>query len=106
MITGKGTILLILDSKIARIHHVYYVPDISCRLLSLGQFLKRGLLSRGSAREISLREKNNSEFMNFTPRSENNTIYVVRSLIGSNPQICQGHSTLSDPQCIPKPINQ
>src|ERR1700753_1011293 len=87
MITGKGTILLILDSKIVRIHPVYYVPDLSCRLLSLGQFLKSGLLSRGSAREISLREKNNSEFMNFTPRSENDTIYVVRSLIGSNPQI-------------------
>ena len=65
-IIGKGTVIITVDGKTVRINPVYHVPDLSCRLLSLGQFLRSGLFSRGSAREISLHEEE-KEFLTFYP---------------------------------------
>ena len=65
-IIGKGTIITTVDEKTVRINPVYHIPDLSCRLLSLGQFLRNGLFSRGSAREIFLHE-DEKEFLTFYP---------------------------------------
>ena len=81
-IVGKGTVIITVDRKTVRINPIYHIPDLSCRLLSLGQFLRSGLFSRGSAREISLHEEE-KEFLTFYPRSEEDSIYVIRSLVGA-----------------------
>ena len=81
-IVGKGTVIITVDGKTVRINPVYHIPDLSCRLLSLCQFLRSGLFSRGSAREISLHEDEN-EFLTFYPRTEEDSIYVIRSLVGA-----------------------
>ena len=81
-IIGKGTVIITVDGKTVRINPVYHIPDLSYRLLSLGQFLRSGLFSRGSAREISLHEEE-KEFLTFYPRSEEDSIYVIRSLVGA-----------------------
>ena len=81
-IIGKGTVILYINEKAVRLSPVYHVPDISHRLLSLGQFLKSGLFSRGSAREISLYEEE-TEFLTFHPRTEDDSIYVIRTLLGA-----------------------
>jgi hypothetical protein len=38
-IIGKGTVILYISKRAVRLNPVYFVPDISHRLLSLGQFL-------------------------------------------------------------------
>ena len=50
-IVGKGTVIITVDGKAVRINPVYHIPDLNCCLLSLGQFLRSRLFSRGSARE-------------------------------------------------------
>jgi len=82
-IIGKGTVILTVNGTTVRISPVYHIPDLTSRLLSLGQFLKSGLHSRGSAREISLQEEENI-FLSFYPRHENDNIYVIRSLVGAD----------------------
>jgi hypothetical protein len=79
-IVGKGTVILYINEKAVRLSPLYHVPDISHRLLSLGQFLKSRLFSRGSAREISLYEED-VEFLTFHPRTEDDSIYVIRTLL-------------------------
>jgi hypothetical protein len=81
-IVGKGTVILEVNGQIVRISPVYHIPDLSSRLMSLGQFLKSGLFSRGSAREISLHEDERN-FLTFYPRDENDSIYVIKSLVKS-----------------------
>ena len=53
-IVGKGTVIITVDGKTVRINPVYHIPDLNCCLLSLGQFLRSRLFSRGSAHETSL----------------------------------------------------
>ena len=81
-IIGKRTIIITVDGKTVRINPVYHIPDLNCRLLSLGQFLRSGLLSRGSACEISLHEDEN-EFLTFYPHTKEDSIYVIWSLVGT-----------------------
>jgi hypothetical protein len=83
-ITGKGTVYLKLNDRHLRISPVYYVEDLSARLLSLGQFMQHGLYTRGSIREVALYdERTNKEFVTFHPRTEEDTIYVIKSLVGA-----------------------
>jgi hypothetical protein len=83
-ITGKGTVYLKLNDRHLRISPVYYVEDLSARLLSLGQFMQHGLYTRGSICEVALYdERTNKEFVTFHPRSEEDTIYVIKSLVGA-----------------------
>ena len=65
-IIGKGTVIITVDGKTVRINPVYHIPDLSCWLLSLRQFLRSGLFSRGSAHKISLHEEE-KEFLTFYP---------------------------------------
>ncbi len=81
-IVGKGTVILTVADRTVRINPVYYIPDLSSRLLSLGQFLKSGLHSRGSAREITIYEEHRI-FLNFIPRHDDDSIYVIWSTVGA-----------------------
>ena len=56
---GYGTVLLrsvSLDGKptIIRLGNVGYIPDLGLRLISLGDILKRGMVCRGNAHQISI----------------------------------------------------
>ncbi|VDC05138.1 unnamed protein product [Peniophora sp. CBMAI 1063] len=56
---GYGTVLLksvTLDGKptVIRLGHVGYIPDLTMRLISLGDILRRGMVCRGNARQISI----------------------------------------------------
>jgi len=83
-VAGKGTIILIANGSAYRIGPVYHVPELNCRLLSLGQFHRSGLYSRGSAREIKLyNEYSGLEFLSFYPRHDKGTTYIIKALLGN-----------------------
>ena len=76
-IIGKGTVILALTTgEIVRIYPVYHIPSLTCRLLSMGTFLKNGLKVLGSSQMISLEERSNP-FLTFAPRSAEDTIYII-----------------------------
>jgi transposase InsO family protein len=81
-IVGMGTVIIRTKRGAHRISPVWYIPELTTRLLSLGQFLQSGLSSRGSARAISL-YTNEKNVLSFYPRSEDDTIYVIESLPGT-----------------------
>ena len=72
--------MLNVGKRTLRIGPVHYVPDLTSRLLSLGQFLRNGFHSRGTASKISLL-KGEDKFLTFKPRTTTDTIYVIRSLV-------------------------
>jgi len=83
-VTGKGTIILITNGSAYRIGPVYHVPELNCRLLSLGQFHRSRLYSRGSARKIKLyNEYSGLEFLLFYPRHDKGTTYIIKTLLGN-----------------------
>ena len=78
---GQGTVILTLKDRAIRINGVLYVPDLTTRLLSLGQFHKSGLHSRGSDRQISLYDaKTKEEFVTFYPRHNQSMLYEIWAL--------------------------
>jgi hypothetical protein len=81
-IVGMGTVIIRTKQGAHRISPVWYIPELTTRLLSLGQFLQSRLSSRGSARAISL-YTNEKNVLSFYPRSEDDTIYVIESLPGT-----------------------
>jgi hypothetical protein len=81
-IVGMGTVIIKTERGAHRISPVWYIPELTTRLLSLGQFLQSGLSLRGSARAISL-YTNEQNVLTFYPRSRNDTIYVIESLLGT-----------------------
>jgi len=92
---GVGTILLSIDETVVRVYPVYYVPDLTCRLLSLGQFLKTGLITVGNSEHITLlNEQDENIFLSFRPRSMNDNIYVIRSLIVNQEEQANGLETI------------
>ena len=82
-IAGRGTVIFTVNNERIRLYPVFYIPDLNDRLLSLGQFHRSGLSSRGDARAIVLYDGNDEEFLSFYPRTANSTIYVLQSLLGS-----------------------
>ena len=82
-IAGKGTVIFTVNDEQVRLYPVFYIPDLNDRLLSLGQFHRSGLSSRGDACTIVLYNGNNEKFLTFYPRTANSTIYVIQSLLGS-----------------------
>ncbi len=60
-----------------RIAPVYHIPDLTARLLSLGQFLRNGLTVTGDTARISLFHDTGEIFMSFHPRNYMDSIYVV-----------------------------
>ena len=80
IIKGKGTIILTLSTgEKVRIYPVFYVPGLTCKLLSLGMFLQDSFQVVGVAHFIKV-VRNSLPFLTFTPRSERDSIYVIRAL--------------------------
>jgi len=65
-IIGRGSVILQIKNKVLRIYPVYYIPELTTQLFSLGQFLQAGLLSSGNSRQISV-HKGEEEFLSFYP---------------------------------------
>ena len=82
-IAGKGTVIFTVNNERIRLYPVFYIPDLNDRLLSLGQFHRSGLSSRGDAHTIVLYNGNDEVFLSFYPQTANSTIYVLQSLLGS-----------------------
>ena len=82
-IAGRGTVIFTVNNERVRLYPVFYIPDLNDRLLSLGQFHRSGLSSRGDACAIVLYDGNDEVFLSFYPRTANSTIYVLQSLLGS-----------------------
>ena len=80
-ITGKGSVIFSVGKEQVRLYPVYYVPELTTRLLSLGQFHCSSLNLRGSARKITLHGPDGQMFLTFIPRTKTSTIYVPRSLL-------------------------
>jgi len=66
-VIAKGTILLKIDGNAIRVGPVYHVPELTSKLLSLGEFLNDGLHTRGSSKEITLYTEKNERFLTFYP---------------------------------------
>ena len=91
--TGKGTVIFIVDGRALRISPVYHIPDLNTHLLSLGQFLQSRLHSRGSDRKISL-QQGKEEFLTFHPQKQGDTLYLIKTVLGADTsaQIATIHS--------------
>ena len=64
---GRGTIMLALATgEVVHIHPVYHIPNLTCRLLSMGTFLQNRLTVFGSSQRILLEEGSNP-FLTFIP---------------------------------------
>jgi len=87
-IIGKGTVMMAVKGSehMVRITPVFYVPDLSMRLLSLGVFLRGGLQLSGNTKHISLLQ-NGQEFLTFLPRWDGATIFIIHSYTGTKPSI-------------------
>ena len=85
-IIGKGTVMMAVEGSehMVRIAPVFYVPDLSMHLLSLGVFLRGGLQLNGNTERISLLQ-NGQEFLTFLPRWDGATIFIIRTYIGAKP---------------------
>jgi hypothetical protein len=79
-IEGKGTIILVLSKLVARIYPVYYVPTLTCNLLSMGTFLQTGLRVTGDSRSIRIM-KGSNPFLTFSPKDDMNSIFVINSRV-------------------------
>ena len=91
VIKGKGTIILALNTgEKVWIYPVFYVPGLTCKLLSLGTFLQDGFQVIGVAHFIKV-VRNSSPFLTFKPRSERDSIYVIRALAACDADL---HSTV------------
>ena len=91
IIRGKGTIILALSTgEKIQIYPVFYVPGLTCKLLSLGTFLQDGFQVIGLAHFIKV-VRNSLPFLTFKPRSERDSIYVIRALAVCNADL---HSTI------------
>ena len=88
-IIGVGTVLMTIeDSKhMIRITPVYFVLDLSSRLLSLGVFLRRsGFTTKGDSQHITVMQ-DGQEFITFYPRNAYSTVYTVDTYLGTKPSI-------------------
>ena len=66
-IAGKGTVIFTVNNERVRLYPIFYIPDLNDCLLSLGQFHRSGLSSRGDAHAIVLYDGNDEEFLTFYP---------------------------------------
>jgi len=86
-IEGKGTVFLKHDvernSQVSEctthLSPVYYIPGLSSRLMSMGEFLHSELEVRGSAESLELIEKRGKIAMQCLPVQRSDTIYWVKT---------------------------
>lgn len=77
--TGAGTVLLNCGTERVCISPVYYIPELTSRLLSMGEFLREGLIVKGSATHVTLIKPDGHSFLTFYPRGKDDTIFCVKS---------------------------
>jgi len=88
-IIGVGTVLMTIEGSehTIRIAPVYFIPDLSSRLLSLGVFLRRsGFTTKGDNQHITIMQ-DKQEFITFYPRNAYSTVYTVDTYLGTKPSI-------------------
>ena len=85
-VEGKGTVLikhLVGDELVTtRLHPVLHIPNISTRLLSMGEFLQQGLRVHGNAHEICLDYKRDT-LMTCKPLRDGQTTYWLDATISN-----------------------
>ena len=79
-VKGKGAVILVINQKAVRIEPVYHIPDLTTKLISLGQLLQSRLYTRGSACSLSV-EDGSEIFLTFYPSEMNLNLYFVWALI-------------------------
>jgi hypothetical protein len=71
-VIGRGTVIIqLVDGDKIQISPVYYVPDMTCRLISLGCFLQAGLCSWGNQEKITVftfEDDEKKDLLSFRPR--------------------------------------
>ena len=88
---GQGTVVLLLNSgEAVCVWPVYYIPGMTCKLLSAGMFMQYGLEMIGNLYSIWIM-KGSSPFLTFLPRNEWSNIYVILLM---RPQDEDLHGTL------------
>ena len=93
-IVGKGTVVLLLQNgESIRIFPVYYTPDLTVRLLSLGVFMQMGFHIAGTREYIAVMQKT-KPFLLFHPRLPKDSIFVVRALKSQDAKIFGGLGTI------------
>jgi len=88
-IIGVGTVLMTIEGSEHTIHiaPVYFIPDLSSCLLSLGVFLRRsGFTTKGDNQHITVMQ-NGQDFITFYPRNAYSTVYTVNTYLGAKPSI-------------------
>ena len=88
-IIGVGTVLMIIEGSehMIRVAPVYFIPDLSSRLLSLGVFLRRsGFTTKGDNQHIAVLQ-DGQEFITFHPRNVYSTVYTINTYLGAKPSI-------------------
>ena len=82
-VEGQGTVLLrhYLNGTLVttRIHPVLYIPAITTRLLSMGEFLQQGLRVKGNSQRITLTHKN-KPFVQCKPLIIGQSLYWLDAL--------------------------
>jgi hypothetical protein len=79
-IAGKGAVILIVEGQAIRVEPVYHVPDLTCKLISLGEFLQSGLYTRGTSHSISVQE-GSENYLTFYPSEMNPNLYTIKAII-------------------------
>jgi len=81
-VEGKGTVLIqhnVGDQMVTtRLYPVLYIPELSTRLLSMGEFLQQGLRVYGNAHEISLNYKRDT-LLTCQPLIDGQTTYWLNA---------------------------
>ena len=81
-VEGEGAVLLkhMVDGKTIkmRLEHVLHVPQITTRLLSMGQFLLQGMRVSGDALSISLLHKS-TNIITCKPLYNGSTIFILEA---------------------------
>ena len=98
-IKGKGAVLITHDithrghvkSRTTRLYPVFYIPEITGRLLSVGEFLQQGLRIYGDAKAMILRRQNSAvPLIQCVPAKAGHTIYWLDTIITN----VQAHATI------------
>jgi hypothetical protein len=59
---------------------VYYIPNLNCRLISMGTLLRNGMTVYGNSKCVKILTESKQVFLKFRPRKDSDTIYCIRLL--------------------------
>jgi len=88
-IIGVGMVLMTIEGSehMICVAPVYFVPDLSSCLLSLGVFLRHsGFTTKGDNQHIAILQ-DGQDFITFYPRNVYSTVYTVDTYLGAKPSI-------------------